>query len=148
MVTGSLFLLPNFTAIIELVIFLLVMAFMAKVVLPVLQDAMRTRERRIAEDATAAEALRAEANRLADERRTVLQAARAEARTIVEGASAEADEIVAERRRQASEEAARMIEEATAVIASERDRLRSELLPGVDSLADLAAAKVLGDTRA
>lgn len=142
---GSLFLLPNFTFVLELVAFLLVLGFIAKYVLPPLRKAMADREATIRNSLEAAEAARRQASELAEQRREALEAARAEARQIVDQASEVADQLREEGRQRGQEEYERLVESAHAEIELERQRARDEVMSEVGDLVLRAAERVIGE---
>lgn len=142
--TGSLFLLPNFTFVLELVVFLLVLAFMAGYVLPPVRRAVREREDKIRGAVEAAERARAEAERLARERRAVLGAARSKARGIVEEANQAAEESREEGRRRGQEEFERLVAAAQGEIDAARTSARDDVMADLGTLVLHAAERVIG----
>ncbi|HXY45529.1 MAG TPA: hypothetical protein VEH29_15185 [Acidimicrobiales bacterium] len=139
-----LFLLPNFTSVLELFLFLAVLWFLANSVLPKLRQAMTEREGRQREQLQAAEVARSSALEADLERRRVLQGARAEARSIVDTARTEAELIVAEHRQRAQHKREALLVEGRMVVASEKQRAMELLRERTDELGELAAARVLG----
>src|SRR5216684_6081834 len=89
--TAPIFLVPNGTLIVELVIFIVVLGIVARVILPPLQKAVSERQERIRSGLETGEEGRAEAERLERERRATLDEARTEARGILEVAQREAE---------------------------------------------------------
>src|ERR1019366_4049218 len=81
---GGNFLIPNGTFIVELVIFLVVLGFIAKWILPPLQEVGETRRARIRTSLQGAEQARAEAQNLTAERDRLLAEARVQARGILD----------------------------------------------------------------
>jgi len=142
--TGSLFLLPNFTFVLELVAFLLVLGFIAKYVLPPLRKAMADREAQIRNAIQSAEEARRESAELAKQRREALEAARAEARQIVDQANEVADQLKEEGRQRGQEEYERLVQAASAEIELERQRARDEVMSEVGDLVLRAAERVIG----
>lgn len=142
--TGSLFLLPNFTFVLELVVFLLVLGFIAKFVLPPLRQAMAEREGGIRRAVEAAEHARAEADRLARERREVLEAARQQARSIVDEANRAAESSRDEGRRRGQEEFERLVAAAEGDIDAARQSARDEVMGDLGTLVLHAAERVIG----
>ena len=141
---ASLFLLPGFTFVLELIAFLLVLAFVAKYVLPPLRKAMADREAQIRNSIQAAEDLRHDAEQSSRQRRELLEAARVEARQIVDQAGEIAEQLRDEGRRRGQEEYERLLEAARGEIAVERERARAELLNELGAVVLDAAERVIG----
>ena len=141
---ASIFLLPNGTFIFELVAFLLVIAFVAKVVVPPLNRVMTERAEHIRSSIESAEAARHDADELASRRRELLEAARVEARAIVEQANEIAEQLKEEGRRRGTEERERLVASAQAEIDQERERARAEIMSDIGSLVLEAAERVIG----
>ena len=106
---ASIFLIPNGTFIEELVAFLLVLGFFARVILPPLRRAMNEREAHIRNSIEAAEEARRAAEAAMAERRQLLEAARQESRDIVDRANEVAAELREEGRRRGQEEYERLV---------------------------------------
>ncbi len=141
---GSIFLLPNFTFVLELIGFLLVLGFVAKYVLPPLRKAMEAREAHIRGAIEAAEEARREAAETAARRREALEAARSEARQIVDQAAETADQLREEGRRRGQEEYERLLAAAQSEIDLERQRARDEVMSELGDLVLRAAERVIG----
>ena len=141
---SSLFLLPNFTFVLELIAFLLVLGFIAKWVLPPLRKAMADREAQIRNAIEASDNSRKEAAELADRRRETLEAARQEARQIVDQANEVADQMREEGRQRGQDEYERLLQAARAEIEVERQRARDEVMSEVGELVLRAAERVIG----
>lgn len=141
---SSLFLLPNFTFVLELIAFLLVLGFIAKYVLPPLRKAMSDREAQIRNAIEASDSSRREAAELADRRRETLEVARQEARQIVDQASEFAEQMKEEGRQRGQEEYERLLLAARAEIEVERQRARDEVMGEVGELVLRAAERVIG----
>ena len=141
---ASLFLLPNFTFVLELIAFLLVLGFVAKWVLPPLRRAMAEREAQIRNAIEAADQSRREAAELADRRREVLEAAREEARQIVDQANEVAEQLKDEGRQRGQAEYERLLQAARAEIEVERQRAHDEVMSEVGELVLRAAERVIG----
>lgn len=141
--TPPLFLLPNFTFVIELLVFLLVLWFMGRSVVPKLRKAMTERTEHQREELQAAEVARSWAAEADEERRRVLHTARAEARSLVDAAGVEAESVMAHYRQRGEQERDALVEEGRRVVASERQRALEMLSDQVDELGVLAAARVL-----
>lgn len=148
---ASIFLIPNFTFVVEWITFIAVLFFFAKVILPVLRRAMNDREASIRNSIKAAEDARREAAQLADQRREALDAARAEARQIVDQANEVAEQLRVEGRERGQSEYERLVQAARSEIELERQRARDEVMEQVSDLVLRAAERVIGggldDTR-
>jgi F-type H+-transporting ATPase subunit b len=138
-------LLPDFTLVVELVVFLGVLWLLSRFVYPPLALAIKQRQEHIAQslrDAVEAERRLASVR---DEVERMLEEARAQAREIGarshRDAAADADEV----RARARQEAAAFVEQARADIVAERDRALRELRLQFGALVVAAAAKVLGE---
>ncbi len=144
MLAGSIFLIPNGTFIAELVLFLIVFGVLAKFVLPPLDAVRRERAERVRSSLAAGDEGRSEAARLAEERRQVLDGARAEARAIVEEAGRRAAALVEEGRAAGRAEHDRIVAEARAPLAAESRRVEAELSARMGALVLSAAGSVVG----
>lgn len=142
--SSSNFLLPNWTFVAELLIFLVVLGVMAKVVLPPLTRAVTDRADGIRGSVQRADALRSEATRLAGERRTVLNEARLDARGSVDHAIREAEEERRAAQERGQAEYNRMLAEAVATISTERARVRGDMRDNLPALIAAAAERVIG----
>ncbi len=131
---ASLFLLPDFTFVLELIAFLLVLGFIAKYVLPPLNKAMAARADHIRNSIQAAEDARTEAEAAVVKRRELLELARGEARAIVDQANATADQLREEGRQRGQEEYERLLADARVEIEQERQRARDEVMEDVGAL--------------
>lgn len=141
---GSIFLLPNGTFFVELILFIVVLGIVAKFILPPVQRTLRERERIVRSSLQAGEEGRAEADRLAAEREAVLQRARAEARARYDEAAQANEERRTEARARAEQERARLVAEAAGQLEAERQAARAAAMAGIDALVVAAAARVLG----
>lgn len=144
MTLGSIFLLPGFTFVLELIGFLLTLLVVAKFPLPQLRRAMTERANHIRNSIEAAEQARADAERLDAERRQLLEAARQEARAIVEQATQIAEELQDEGRQRGQQEFDRIVQTARSEIELERQRARDEVMADVGTLVLQAAERVIG----
>ncbi len=144
MLTGSIFLIPNGTFLAELVAFLLIVLFFAKVILPPLRKAMSEREAHIRNSIEAAEQARLDALDTARERHEALEAARLEARQIVDQANEVAEQLRIEGRDRGQEEYDRLVAAARAEIELERQRAHDEVMTDIGELVLRAAESVIG----
>jgi F-type H+-transporting ATPase subunit b len=121
--SAPLFFLPNATFIVELIIFIIVFAIVARFILPPLVKAMQDREELLSSSVTGAAESRVEANNLIMEADGIMEKARMEARQIIETASNEAADVVAKAKSEALEEYAKKF----AVSKTKIETFRSDL---------------------
>ncbi|MGB8180111.1 MAG: ATP synthase F0 subunit B, partial [Acidimicrobiales bacterium] len=96
MIGTSIFLLPNGTFFVELIVFAAILYIAKRFFLPVVNKMLEDRQEKIRTALAAADAARAEAAAADDERAKVLAEARDQARTIVAGAQETSDQLKAE----------------------------------------------------
>jgi len=144
MTVSSLFLLPGFTFVLELIAFLIVLWLVAKYILPPLRKAMDERADHIRNSIQAAEDAKREADDLAARRRELLEGARQEARAILDQANEIAEQLKEEGRRRGTEEHDRLLASAQVEIDQERERARAEVMSELGSLVLEAAERVIG----
>lgn len=142
---SSIFLIPNGTFFVELIIFVIVLVVLGWYVAPAVGKALAERDemvRRAAEESqTADEKLRAAEQRFAE----ALAEARAEAGRIRETARAEGQHTLDELRTRTSEEVTGLIRRAAEELAAQRERALRELQPHVRELAATLAGRVVGE---
>jgi len=137
------FLVPNATFIVEFIAFLLVLALIAKYILPPLQKALRERQEIIRQqiaDSEQAKQNLAEAERAYQ---NSLNEARTEAAQIRENARAEAQRTLEELRTQAQEEQARIVARGDEQLASQRASIVRELRGEIGTLAVELSEKIV-----
>jgi F-type H+-transporting ATPase subunit b len=137
-------LIPNFTFVLELIGFLLVLWIISKYALPPLRKAMADRAEYIRSSIQGAEDAKRDAEQLAGRRRELLEAARAEARDIVDQANEIAEQLKEEGRQRGQEEHDRLVTRAQLEIDLERERARADLMADLGSLVLEAAERVIG----
>ena len=137
MTTASIFLLPNGTFIVELIVLLVILFLTTKYIVPPLNKAMEERQADIRNSLDAAESARADAAAADEERLAVLDQARVQAREIVAQATATSDQVRAEAQGRAQAEYDRIIANADAEVALARQR-------AVDDAADQLGTIVMG----
>ena len=142
--SGGIFIIPNYTFFVELILFVIVLVIVAKWILPPIQAALDERQRTVRGALQAADEDRVESDRIERERDAVLDAARSEGRRVMEEARRRADGLRDEARVRADEERQRRVSEALAGFAAERPALRAEALQDIDRLVVAAAEQVLG----
>lgn len=144
LLVSSIFLLPNGTFFVELILFIIVLGIVAKVILPPIQKTLAERDRIIRSSLQASEEGRSEAERLVAEREALLARARAEARSRFDEVAQENEARRAEARARAEAERSRLVAEATGRLEAERQVARAAVLADVADLAVSAASRVLG----
>ena len=120
MTATSVFLLPNGTFFVELLVVAVILFLMTKYILPPLNRAMEGRQEKIRTALEAADAARAEAAAADDERAKVLAEARAQAHLIVASAQATSDQLKAEAGGRAQIEYERIVAAAQGEVATAR----------------------------
>jgi F-type H+-transporting ATPase subunit b len=141
---APLFLLPNGTFIVELVIFIIVLGIVARVILPPISNAIRERDAKIRGGIEAGEEGRTEAERLERARRRTLDEARAEARSILEAAQTEAEAKREGARRRGQVEYDLQVAAAQESIDQERQRTIEEVSASLETLVVDAAQRIIG----
>lgn len=144
MLAAQLSLLPNWTFVAELILFLIVLGVIAKWILPPIKGAIDERQRRVRSSLSVAEEERAEAERLAVEREHVLAAARDEARRLLEASRHRVDEVRSEARERAEQERQRRLTQALTAFEREVPGIRAAALADIEPLVAAAAEHVLG----
>jgi F-type H+-transporting ATPase subunit b len=122
MQTAGIFLLPNATFIVELVVLLVILFLTTKYIVPPINKAMAKRQEEIRSSLEAAEAARTDAAAADDERRALLDEARVQARDIVTQANAVADQVRGEMHDRGQAEYDRIVGSAEAEVALARQR--------------------------
>jgi F-type H+-transporting ATPase subunit b len=122
----SIFLLPNGTFFVELLVVAIILFLMTKYILPPLNKALEARQERIRSALAAADAARAEAAAADDERDKVLAQARDQARAIVAGAQETSDQLKAEAAGRAQVEYDRIVATAQGEVAAARQHAIDE----------------------
>jgi len=134
---AGMFLLPNGTFLVELAVLLIILFLTTKYIVPPLNKAMEERQADIRNSLDAADAARADAAAADEERRAVLEEARAQARDIVAQATAMSDQVKGEAQGRAQAEYDRIVANADAEVAIARQR-------AVDDAADQLGTIVMG----
>ena len=142
--TASLFLLPNATFFVELVVVLILVFLFYKYLLPPLLRAMRERQEQIRDAIEAAERARRDAESADDERHRLLEEARASAREIVALAQQTAEQVRAEAVTRAQAEHDRIVGQAEADVQVARQRAIDEAATRLGEVVIEVVTKVLG----
>jgi F-type H+-transporting ATPase subunit b len=143
---ASNFLVPNATFFVELFAFLLILAFLGRVVIPPINRAMTARQESIRAEFAEAEEAKKSANEAEEKFRSQIADARKEAAKIREEAREQGAQIIAELREQAQSEAARIVEHGHAQLAAERQQALTSLRAEVGSLATTLAGRIVGES--
>jgi F-type H+-transporting ATPase subunit b len=120
MIGTSIFLLPNGTFFVELIVFAAILFIATRYFLPVINKMLEERQEKIRTALAAADAARAEAAAADDERAKVLAEARDQARTIVAGAQETSDQLKAEAAGRAQVEYDRIVATAQSEVVGAR----------------------------
>jgi F-type H+-transporting ATPase subunit b len=144
-VIGSNFLVPNGTFVVELVAFLLVLAALARYVLPVLNKQMEERQRTIRQALDDAETARRRAEEAEAEYRRTIETARQEARGTVDEAAKLGEQLRAELRQRGDQEYERIISRAQSDIDSSARRAAEELRQQLADMVITVVEKVVGE---
>ena len=144
MTADSNFLIPNATLIVEIVAFLLVLGFVAKYVLPVLNRTLGERQEQIRSSLEAAETARTEAAEASAQRQETLDEARRQAREIITAANKAAERINVQAEERGRLEYERLVARADAEIAGARQRAVDEVSSKVGALVISVARQVIG----
>jgi F-type H+-transporting ATPase subunit b len=142
-VAANNFLLPNWTFVVELIAFLIILGIIARYIAPYIQKAMRDRQEMIrqqAEDSDEAKRKLAEAE---DAYKKALTEARVEAAQIRETARAEAQRTIEDVRVQAQEETARILARGEEQLARQRASVVRDLRAEIGTLAVELSEKIV-----
>ncbi|MGH3900417.1 MAG: F0F1 ATP synthase subunit B [Pseudonocardiaceae bacterium] len=143
---GDIFLIPNATFFVELVIFLIVLGVVWRYVVPPVKRAMVERQemvRRQIEESQQARTQLAEAQTRYSE---ALAEARVEAAKIRETARVDAQAIKDEMRQQAEQEVARIRQRGEEQLANQREQVVRELRGELGKLAVTLAGRIVGES--
>lgn len=144
MFAQSIFLLPNGTFFVELLVVVAILFIVTKYILPPLNKAMEKRQATIRASLEAAEIARAEAAAAGDERATVLAQARDQAREIVAAAQALADQVKAEAGGRGQAEYERIVASADGEINTARQRAIDEASARIGEIVFDLVTKIVG----
>jgi F-type H+-transporting ATPase subunit b len=144
MIATSLFLLPNGTFVVEVVVVLVILWVMKNKVLPVLNKSIAERQDKIRTALEAADQAEAQAAAAGDEREKLLSAARDQAREIVASAQATSDQIKAESGARGQAEYDRILANADSEVAQARQRAIDEASAKMGEIVFELVAKIVG----
>jgi F-type H+-transporting ATPase subunit b len=125
------------------VAFIVVLYLLAKKVFPTMEEGLADRERKIAEEIKAAEATRAEAERILADYKARVAAAREETAGMVEEARAQAEKVRQELIARAEGDARLIVDKARKQLSSERERILGELEGSLAEWSTSIAAQIV-----
>ncbi len=141
---ASIFLLPNATYFVELLVVVVILVIMTKYVLPMLNTAIEARQEKIRTSLEAADQAAAAAAAAGDERTRVLAEAREHAREIVASAQSLADQVKAESAGRGQVEYDRIVANAQGEVATARPRAIDEAAGKIDEIVFDLVSKIVG----
>lgn len=130
-------------AIWNLLIFLIVLAILAKFVFPVIRDGLKAREAKLEGDLTAAEKAKADAEASVAEYKAKIAEAQKEAQVVIDEAKKSAEQVAAKVKSDAESEIVKMKERATAEIESAKDAALGEVYAQTAELSTQIASRIL-----
>ena len=139
------FLVPNLTFVFELIAFLVVVAVVAKYVLPPLQRALNDRQATIRQGILDSDDARRRLAQTEADYREAMDRARFEARAMVDEANRIGEQMRTEARRRGEQEAERIVAAARAEIDASVRRAAQQLRQDVTSLVIAVVEKVVGE---
>ncbi len=142
--TGSIFLLPNGTWFVELAVVVVILFFVTKYVLPILNKSIEARQEKIRTALLAADEARAAAAAADDERARLLQEAREHAREIVQSAQSLAEQVKSEAGGRGQEEFDRIVAAAQDEVRAARQRAIDEASGRIGEITFDLVAKIIG----
>jgi F-type H+-transporting ATPase subunit b len=144
MTTASIFLLPNGTFFVELIIFIVLVVIMGKKIIPPITAALAERQERIRASFDAADRARADAAAADDERRAVLEEARQQAREVVAQANRTAEAVRVDFQTRGQAEYDRIVGHAEDEVALARRRAVEEAASRLGEIVMDVAERVIG----
>jgi F-type H+-transporting ATPase subunit b len=140
----SIFLLPNGTFFVELLVVVIILTIVTKKFLPFLNEQIEKRQEKIRSSLELADQARAEAAAADDERLKVLAQARDQGRDIVAAAQATADQVKAEANGRGQQEYERIVSSANAEVATARQRAIDEASARIGEIVFELVATIVG----
>jgi F-type H+-transporting ATPase subunit b len=140
------FLIPNGTFFVEVLIFLLILWFLAKKVVPRINTLLEQRQQTIKQQFDEAERAREEAEKAKQEYTEALAETRREITRLREEANEEKSQIIREARETARAEAESVAEQERARLATERQQVLLSLRNEIGELAFTLADKIVRDS--
>jgi len=144
MTTASIFLLPNGTFFVELIIFIVLVVIMGKKIIPPVTAALAARQERIRASLDAADQARADAAAADDDRRAVLEEARQRAREVVAEANRSAEAVRVDFQTRGQTEYERIVGSAEDEVALARQRAVEEAASRLGEITMDVVARVIG----
>jgi F-type H+-transporting ATPase subunit b len=144
MTTASIFLLPNGTFFIELIVSIVLILLIYKYVLPPINKAIEERQEKIRASLEAADQARADAEAADDERRAVLDEARHQAREIVANANRTAEQVRTDAQARGQSEYERIVGNAEVEIGLARQRAVEEAASRMGEIVMEVVERVIG----
>jgi len=144
MTTAGIFLLPNGTFFIELIVSIILILAIYKWVLPPINKAMEERQAKIRDSLEAADRARADAEAADDERRTVLEEARHQAREVVAQANRTAEQVRLDAQARGQGEYERIVGNAQLEIDLARQRAIEEAAARMGEIVMEVVERVIG----
>lgn len=134
----------NATFIGQIIVFLILLWFIGKFVVPPLSAAVSARQKKIAEGLAAADRGQKDLDDARANADAIIREARDRANQIIDQASRRSSEMVEQAKTSALQEGARLVESARAQIELDTTRAREELRRDVAKLTVATAGKLLG----
>jgi F-type H+-transporting ATPase subunit b len=144
MTTASIFLLPNGTFFVELIIFIVLVVVIGKKIIPPVTAALAERQERIRASLDAADQARADAAAADDERRAGLEDARQKAREVVAEANRTAEAVRVDFQTRGQTEYERIVGSAEAEVALARQRAVEEAAGRLGEITMDVVERVIG----
>jgi len=144
MTTAGIFLLPNGTFFVELIVFVVLIVIIGKKIIPPITGAMSERQERIRASLDAADQARADASAADDERRAVLEEARQQAREVVAQANRTAEAVRVDFQTRGQAEFERIVGGAEAEVALARQHAVEEASNRLGEIAMDVVQRVIG----
>jgi F-type H+-transporting ATPase subunit b len=144
MTTASIFLLPNGTFFVELIIFIVLIVIMGKKIIPPITKALAERQERIRASLDAADQARADAAAADDERRATLEEARQQAREVVAQANRTAESVRVDFQTRGQAEYDRIVGGAEAEVALARQHAVEEASSRLGEITMDVVERVIG----
>ena len=139
------FLVPNATFVVELLAFLLVLAFLSKKVFPPINQALEARQQTIARNISDAEEAKKSAHELEEQQRKAVDEARQQARALRDEAAKLGEQLRLELQKKGEEEYQRLVARAGADIEASTRKAAEELRTQVAGLVMVVVERVLGE---
>lgn len=143
---GNIFLIPNATFFVELVIFLLVLGVIWRYVVPPVKRAMNERQEMVRRQIEESQQARTRLDEAEARYSQAIAEARVEAANIRETARADAQQIKDEMRQQAEQEVARIRQRGEEQLATQREQVVRELRGELGKLAVTLAGRIVGES--